>query len=130
MNRFLIIEDNKMMANILAQLLRKSTNINKLYYAPGVQQAYALLLRNKVDCVFLDLNLESPLDGIEVLDFIHKQYPDLSVVIVTGDSEIETVKRVISYNPSGYIVKPLSLSKVINSLNKANNVYVDVNAPN
>ncbi|MGF1726391.1 response regulator [Photobacterium nomapromontoriensis] len=127
MNRFLIIEDNKMMANILAQLLRKSTNINKLYYAPGVKQAYALLLRKKIDCVFLDLNLESPLDGMEILDFIQKQHPDLSVVVVTGDSEIATVKRVISYNPNGYIVKPLSLSKVINALMKANNVSIDAN---
>ncbi|PSW14833.1 response regulator [Photobacterium sanctipauli] len=118
MKKFLIIEDNKMMANILAQLLRKCAKPQKLLYAPSAQQAYNILLKNEVDCVFLDLNLVTPLDGIEVLEYIRQQYADLPVVIVTGDSEIETVKRVISHKPNDYIVKPLSMQKLQRCLEK------------
>ncbi|AJR08634.1 response regulator [Photobacterium gaetbulicola] len=118
MNKFLIIEDNKMMAKILAELLRKSIPVQKLLYAPTAQQAYNTLLKSKVDCIFLDLNLCKPLDGIEVLQYIRTQYPSLPVVIVTGDSEMETVKRVISHNPNDYLVKPLSMHKVQRCLEK------------
>ncbi|WEM43881.1 response regulator [Photobacterium sp. DA100] len=118
MNKFLIIEDNKMMAKILAELLRKSIPIQKLLYAPTAQQAYSTLLKSKVDCIFLDLNLCKPLDGIEVLQYIRTQYPSLPVVIVTGDSEMDTVKRVISHNPNDYLVKPLSMQKVQRCLEK------------
>ncbi|PSU34659.1 response regulator [Photobacterium lutimaris] len=118
MNKFLIIEDNKMMAKIMAELLRKSVPIQKLHYAPSAQQAYNILLKNTVDCVFLDLSLSRPLDGIEVLQYIRAQYPSLSVVIVTGDSEIDTVKRVISLNPNDYLIKPLSMQKIQRCLEK------------
>lgn len=118
MNKFLIIEDNKMMAKIMAELLRKSVPIQKLLYAPTAQQAYNALLKSTVDCVFLDLNLCKPLDGIEVLQYIRVQYPSLPVVIVTGDSEIDTVKRVISHNPNDYLVKPLSMQKIQRCLEK------------
>ena len=118
MNKFLIIEDNKMMAKIMAELLRKSVPIQKLHYAPSAQQAYNILLKNTVDCVFLDLSLSRPLDGIEVLQYIRAQYPSLPVVIVTGDSEIDTVKRVISLNPNDYLIKPLSMQKIQRCLEK------------
>ncbi|MDV5168832.1 response regulator [Photobacterium rosenbergii] len=118
MNKFLIIEDNKMMAKILAELLRKSVPVQKLHYAPTAQQAYNTLLKNTVDCIFLDLNLCKPLDGIEVLQYIRTQYPSMPVVIVTGDSEIDTVKRVISHNPNDYLVKPLSMQKIQRCLEK------------
>ncbi|MCQ1059856.1 response regulator [Photobacterium sp. ZSDE20] len=118
MNKFLIIEDNKMMAKIMAELLRKSVPIQKLHYAPTAQQAYTALLKNTVDCVFLDLNLCKPLDGIDVLQYIKTQYPSLPVVIVTGDSDIDTVKRVISHKPNDYLVKPLSMQKIQRCLEK------------
>ena len=118
MNKFLIIEDNKMMAKILAELLRKSVPTQKLLYAPTAQQAYNALLKNTVDCIFLDLNLCKPLDGIEVLQYIRTQYPSMPVVIVTGDSEIDTVKRVISHGPNDYLVKPLSMQKIQRCLEK------------
>lgn len=118
MSKFLIIEDNKMMAKILAELLRKSIPVQKLHYAPTAQQAYNTLLKNSIDCIFLDLNLCKPLDGIEVLQYIRTQNPSMPVVIVTGDSEIDTVKRVISHNPNDYLVKPISMQKIQRCLEK------------
>ncbi|OAN17920.1 hypothetical protein A3K86_03105 [Photobacterium jeanii] len=118
MKRFMIIEDNKMMAQILTQLLRKSAKPQSIIHAPTPQNAISALLNNELDCVFLDLNLIKPLDGIQVLEFIKKQYPTLPVIIVTGDSEMDTVKQVISLKPADYIVKPLSMQKIERCLEK------------
>ncbi|KLV06892.1 MULTISPECIES: response regulator [Photobacterium] len=127
MSRFLIIEDNKMMTHILAQLLRKSTKIEKLLYATTAQQACSQLNRFEFDCIFLDLNLSKPLDGIEVLEFIHSHQLQIPVVIVSTDSEMDVVKQVIKYNPSDYLVKPISLQKVkrcIEKLRQSRQVYL------
>lgn len=121
MKRFLIIEDNKVMAQILAQLLRKCVQPQAILHAATVQSAHNALVKTEVDCVFLDLNLSAPLDGIPILEYIRKQYPTLPVVIVTGDSEIDTVKQVISHKPADYMVKPLSLQKLQDCLTKIQN---------
>lgn len=118
MKRFMIIEDNKMMAQILTQLLRKCAKPQSIIHTTSPQTAVNALINNTLDCVFLDLNLEKPLDGIPVLQFIKKQFPSLPVVIVSGDSEMETVKQVILLKPADYIVKPLSIQKIERCLTK------------
>ncbi|MGF1689851.1 response regulator [Photobacterium kagoshimensis] len=118
MKRFMIIEDNKIMAQILTQLLRKCAKPQSIIHAVSPQSAVNGLINNTVDCVFLDLNLEKPLDGIPILQFIKKQHPSLPVVIVSGDSEMDTVKQVISLKPADYIVKPLSIQKLERCLSK------------
>ncbi|GAB6262016.1 response regulator [Photobacterium sp. 53610] len=123
MKNVLIIEDNKVMAQILAQLLRNSAQPKTLLYAGSTSQAEAIFAKSKLvghslDCVFLDLNLNVPLDGIPLLTQIKQDFPHLPVIIVTGESEIETVKKVISHKPDGYIVKPLSMKKLNQCLEK------------
>ncbi|GAL03578.1 hypothetical transcriptional regulator [Photobacterium aphoticum] len=118
MKRFLIIEDNKMMAMILAQLLRQSIQSPQILHAPTLQQTYQYLSQYTVDVVFLDLNIERPLDGIDLLMHIREIHPTLPVVIVTSDSEIDTVKRVVALNPTDYLIKPLSLNNLQACLEK------------
>lgn len=118
MKRCIIIEDSKMMATILAQLLRQCVTTSQVFYAPNAQQGYQLLTKHKADIIFLDLNLSQPLDGIDVLMNIREIYPDLPIVIVTSDSEMETVKKVIAHNPTDYLIKPLSLNKLQICLDK------------
>ncbi|QUJ68819.1 response regulator [Photobacterium sp. GJ3] len=123
MKNVLIIEDSKVMAQILAQLLRNSIQPQTLLYAGSITQAEAILEKSKLightlDCIFLDLNLNEPLDGLALLSKVKEDSPDLPVVIVTGENEIETVKTVISHKPSGYIVKPLSMNKLNQCIEK------------
>ncbi|WP_102562778.1 response regulator [Vibrio sp. 10N.286.49.B3] len=118
MNRVLIIEDNKVMAKILGQLLRKCLRLQTISHAPTTQAAYNALSKTMYDCIFLDLNLSTELDGIPVLVYIKQQYPELPVIIVSGENEMNTVKKVLALKPNGYLVKPLSMQKLQNCLTK------------
>ncbi|KKC98558.1 MULTISPECIES: response regulator [Photobacterium] len=130
MKSILIIEDNKVMAQILAQLLRNSIQPKTLLHASSIVQAETIFMKSQLvghslDCVFLDLNLNMPLDGLALLSRIKQEYPDLPVIVVTAENEMETVKKVISHKPDGYIVKPLSMQKLNQCLAKVSIFQLD-----
>ncbi|WP_120510828.1 response regulator [Photobacterium salinisoli] len=131
MKSILIIEDNKVMAQILAQLLRNSIQPKTLLHASSISQAEAIFVKSQLvghalDCVFLDLNLSLPLDGLSLLRQIKQEQPELPVIVVTAENEMETVKKVISHKPDGYIVKPLSMQKINQCLAKVANFQLHI----
>ncbi|WP_434362739.1 response regulator [Parasalinivibrio latis] len=113
MSQFLIVEDSYAMALALEKHLSDAVPGQNSLIALNVESAMVALLKNHIDCVFLDLNLNGHHDGIGVLAYIRKKRPKLPVIIVTGDSSKEAVKKVIAYRPFGYLVKPATLEKVI-----------------
>lgn len=120
MKRFLIIEDNKLMAEVLAQIIRKCTSPKEIIKVSSMSAAQKILMdsNNKVDAIFLDLNIEKPLDGLELLSFIKLSLPNMPVSIITSETETEVVKKVLSHQPQDYLIKPLSVQKVQRSLAK------------
>lgn len=119
-DRFLIVEDNKLMAEILAQILRKCSNPREVIKVSNVAMAQRVLIdaSDRIDAIFLDLNIENPLDGIELLGYIRKNLPKMPVAIITSESETDVVKKVLSHQPQDYLIKPLSVHKVQRSLAK------------
>ncbi|MCW8328702.1 response regulator [Photobacterium sp. SDRW27] len=120
MNRFLIVEDNKLMAEILAQIIRKCTTPKDIIKVSSLAAAQKILIDSNswIDAVFLDLNIDKPLDGLELLSFIKKNLPNMPVSIITSESDADVVKQVLSHQPQDYLVKPLSVKQVQRSLDK------------
>jgi len=122
MNRFLIIEDNKLMAEVLAQIIRKCISPKEIMKVSNIASAQKLIIDSsyKIDAIFLDLNIEKPLDGLELLSYIKRTLPNMPVSIITSENETEVVRKVLSHQPADYLIKPLSVQKVQRSLAKFN----------
>ena len=122
MNRFLIIEDNKLMAEVLAQIIRKCISPKEIMKVSNIASAQKLIIDSsyKIDAIFLDLNIEKPLDGLELLSYIKRTLPNMPVSIITSENETEVVRKVLSHQPTDYLIKPLSVQKVQRSLAKFN----------
>ena len=118
MGRFLIVEDNHLMAEILAQIIRKCAAPRDIIKAHNFSAAQKFLIssNNRIDGVFLDLNIDKPLDGLELLHYMKHNLPDLPVAIITSENDADIVKKVISQQPQDYLIKPLSVKKVQRSL--------------
>lgn len=120
MVRLLIIEDNKVMAEVLAQIIRKCITPKEIIKCTTIESAQKVLLNSKGDItgIFLDLNIEKRLDGLELLAFIRNNHPTIPVSIITSESDTETVKRTLLCKPQDYLIKPLSVAKVERSILK------------
>lgn len=72
------------------------------------------------DLVLLDIWMPG-IDGIETLKEIKKNYPTIPVIIITGHGTIETAVKATKLGAYDLIEKPLSIDKIIVTINNALN---------
>lgn len=114
----LVVEDDFDSLEILTSILN-STGIINCETARTGEQAIDFFAENKPHITFLDIDIPAP-DGIETLKAIKKSDPSAKVVMVTGCSDVKTVKMAVSLGAFGYIVKPYVPKKIINVLKNLN----------
>lgn len=95
-SRILIVDDERELLESAETLLAKSYYNVKI--ADSVQTAKQILLQNEVDLVVADLNFEGHEDdGLTLLDFIDHRFPDVEVVVLSGDKKtariVDAMKR-------------------------------------
>ena len=68
-----------------------------------------------MDLVYLDIELPH-ISGLEVLKKIRETMPDITVVIVSGESSTENVTTAIKIGANGFIVKPFNSGRILDTL--------------
>ena len=111
MKKALVIDDNRIAADILCQFLRLLEIETKPVYGPG--PAMRLLRETPPDVVFLDLNMPG-LDGFEVLGFLRRDpnTAEIPVIIVTSDDQRETAQRAREEGALAILIKPVSIESL------------------
>ncbi len=77
-----------------------------------------VLTTRGADLVLLDLSMPS-MSGQEVLAQIRDRYPDLPVIIVTGDAEISSAVECIRMGAVDYMVKAIEQNRLISGVERA-----------
>jgi two-component system response regulator AtoC len=75
------------------------------------QEGLRLALKEIPDVVLLDLRLPD-IYGIEVLKAVKKDYPEISVIVMTGYGEIEEAVRAMKLGAEYYFQKPVDLEEI------------------
>ena len=81
-------------------------------------EALKIINTESPDLVLLDIWMPG-IDGIETLKEIKKDHPFVQVVIITGHGTIETAIKSTKLGAFDLIEKPLSIDKVIVTINNA-----------
>lgn len=63
---------------------------------------------NEVDVIFMDIQINGKLDGIQVANLIHSKYPEINFVFLTSFKDSQTIEDASSVNPIGYLIKPVT----------------------
>lgn len=118
----LLVEDDKMMADLLIDALT-SSGYTVMGAASGLE-AIQLLKSKHVDLVCTDVNLEGPLSGFDVARFALSRNPRLPVVFSTGSRlNVEELGGELGGEFVGSLAKPYTLSELLEAfsdlLNKA-----------
>src|SRR5215469_9979603 len=101
----LTVEDNPNDQFLLEHMLRSSgLAIRRLYSAAGVHEANALLTKEEIDVVLLDLTLP---DSFGLHTFIHLKpvVQRIPVIILTGMSDMNVALEAIKEGAQDYLVK-------------------------
>ena len=108
--KILVVDDSELMRLAMKELLEKDYEITT---ADSGLSAIRSITLDRPDLVLLDY--EMPIcDGSQVLGMIRseKDFEDIPVIFLTSRMDKESVHKVISLKPSGYLLKTLSPEKI------------------
>ncbi|MEN8244650.1 MAG: sigma-54 dependent transcriptional regulator [Thermodesulfobacteriota bacterium] len=114
----LIVDDEPSIRDSLGGLL--SDEGFEILTAANGYEALKVMDKDSPDLVLLDIWMPG-MDGIETLKEIKKSNPYIQVIIITGHGNVETAVKATKLGAFDLIQKPLSIDKVIVSINNALN---------
>ena len=86
--------------------------------AADVAGAKALLANEKFDLCLTDMRLPDG-DGLELVEFIQQQQPDLPVAVITAHGSMETAIQALKVGAFDFVSKPVDLNVLRNLVNGA-----------
>jgi two-component system nitrogen regulation response regulator NtrX len=110
MASILIIDDEPGIRHTLASILEDESY--KVQTAEDAVLGLEMLGRLNIDLVFLDVLLPR-LGGMEALERIRRDWPDIEVVVISGHANVDMAVRAVKLGAFDFLEKPLSLDKVL-----------------
>ncbi|MFO7748488.1 MAG: response regulator, partial [Desulfobacteraceae bacterium] len=114
----LIVDDEKAIVQSLEGIL--SDDGFEVLHASNGYEALKQIESESPDIVLLDIWMPG-MDGIETLKEIKQDFPHLPVVMITGHGTIESAVNATKSGAFDFLEKPLSIDKVIVTINNALN---------
>lgn len=117
MIRTIIIEDDPMVAQINCQYLQPlgDFQIDGIFNSGAAAQEY--LKENEADLAIVDIYMPG-MNGIELLRWIRGDHRNLSVIMVTAATEIQTVAEALQLGIVDYLIKPFSFARFQEAVQK------------
>lgn len=108
----LIVDDETDIRDLVAGILDDEGHRTRT--AGSSDEALAAIESRRPHLVFLDIWLQgSRLDGLQVLDLIKAQHPDLPVVMISGHGNVETAVSAIKAGAYDFIEKPFKADRLV-----------------
>jgi YesN/AraC family two-component response regulator len=112
----MIVDDDVAARDLLSSLVRTLFNVTVDTVADGVD-AMRKCREQRYDIIWMDFEMPG-VNGLGAIEVIRSIVPDQFIVMVSGHSDVEIVKKAISLGVGGYLVKPLTSGKVKSIVDK------------
>src|SRR3569832_2217479 len=108
----LIIDDEDDIRDLIAGILEDEGFETR--QAHDADSALNEVARRRPSLVYLDIWMQgSRLDGLQLLDVLQTQHPDVPVVMISGHGNVETAVSAIRRGAYDYIEKPFKIDRLL-----------------
>ncbi|PSK97951.1 LytR/AlgR family response regulator transcription factor [Cecembia rubra] len=104
--RILIVEDELVIAEDLKCIIEELGH-DVCGVARNRDEALVLIEEKKPNLVLLDIKINGEVDGVDLAVEMNEKFK-LSFIIVTSSIDLQTINRIKSIKPYGYLVKPFN----------------------
>lgn len=121
MKKMLIVDDDWMITESLSTMDEWTANhIDIVGTASNGQEALYWLNKAGIDIVLTDIRMPS-MDGLSLAKHIHENFPTIDVIIMSGYEDFSYAQSAIKHNVKGYILKPIDVNELLETVNKLKN---------
>ncbi|WP_141500667.1 response regulator transcription factor [Paenibacillus luteus] len=119
MYRVLIIDDEEPLREAIRILGDwKGLNVTEVLEATDGKVGLEMLAAHKIDLAMVDMKMPV-VNGVELLQMIERDYPDLLTVVISGYNDFEYTRQAIRSKVVDYLLKPVNRNDLNQSLRKA-----------
>ena len=113
--KVIIADDHPLFRAALKHALASTIN-DEILEAESFDGLLATLLQHpQIELVFLDLNMPGN-QGLMGLTSIRNQFPDILVVIVSANEQLNVIERAMSYGASAYVPKSAPMPDIVSAV--------------
>jgi DNA-binding NtrC family response regulator len=113
----LVVDDEEQVVKSLTLDLRSNGITNVLGCQDG-REVLRLVSKNDVEAILLDLTMPH-LSGIELLEDLRENYPQIPVIVVTGTNEVQTAVECMKAGAFDYMVKVVEMNRLVSGVRRA-----------
>jgi DNA-binding NarL/FixJ family response regulator len=111
----LIVDDHPLLARGLKTVLSDYLPAYQVDLAATGKECTCKLRSSKFDIILLDINLPD-INGIDLCEIIHRDYPEIRILALTSFNEFTTVNKMLTNGASGYILKNAMPEEIIKGI--------------
>ncbi len=112
MYRVLLVDDEVLVREAISENIRwDDLGYELAGNCQNGKEAIEFLEKNSVDVVLTDICMPF-VDGMELSEFIYKNYRNINIIIFSGYDDFEYAKKAIKYNVEEYLLKPVTASEL------------------
>ena len=101
----LVLDDDEKIVERIAEFLSKDSFEVFSAYTPS--QALSILNSNPIDIIIIDILLPE-MNGIDILTFINKNYPNIEAIMISGHGDIDLVIKAMQNGAIDFLKKPFN----------------------
>lgn len=105
MSKVLIVDDEKSIRVSFKKRLERENMI--VHVANGWIESKEILKHHEFDVIFLDNKMPGIL-GVDMIPKILKLYPDTTIILMTCEPSIDTIKLALKHGAVDYLEKPIT----------------------
>ena len=118
MSDILVVDDEKDIRELVADILQDEGHSTRLAW--DSDSAFAEINASPPALVILDIWLKgSKLDGIDILSSIHRDNPNIPVVIISGHGNVEIAVAAVKQGAYDFIEKPFNIDQLMVVVSRA-----------
>lgn len=100
------------------EIALKAAGFRNLLLCADPREVKGILAAQNIYTVLLDLNMPI-VSGQEILEHLVSEYPEIPVIVITGNQEVDTAVQCMKAGAFDYMVKPVERSRLISGVRRA-----------
>jgi len=114
--RVLLVDDEEQFLDVLSQRLG-TRGINAETSTSG-EEALVKIKNRNFDAIVLDVMMPG-IGGIETLKRIRKEYPELQIIMLTGQGTVDKAVEAMKEGAIDFLEKPADINKLMDKISEA-----------
>jgi DNA-binding NtrC family response regulator len=112
----MLVDDNQQAVATYAEILREE-GYEVLTAARG-EEAFAQIRRNPVSVVISDLAMPGEMSGLDLLERLRRESPEIDFVMLTGKGTVESAVKTLKMGAFDFLAKPVAPEELLTSLQR------------